>query len=223
MSDHLQRWLAVREAVPWHSTQDAATESPFIPARDGAVHDIRSFDHARSPDRATALLAALGQARADAAAGSALTCDLLTRWQRKVLDSPDVEFRSRPAFAKAGQERYGIARDTRHRFDVCLSQSDEAELHLAARAARTYLDVCFFHPFEDGNARLAFLAITFVLARAEVSLDQVGPIRRLNRHADEPSDALALANLVAVLINKSQRRSAPGADGAHERQRRDQS
>lgn len=210
MPDHLRTWLAVREAVPWQDTRAAATDRPFTPARDGAVHDICSFDHARSPERAAALLAALRQARADAAAGSALTCDLLIGWQRQVLDSRDVQFRSRPAFAKAGRERYGIAPDTRNRFDVCLSQSDEAQLALSARAARAYLDVCFFHPFDDGNGRSAFLTLTFVLARAGIVLDQVGPLRRLARHADDPGGALALANLVAALINNTHRRSAPG-------------
>jgi hypothetical protein len=209
MPDHLQIWLIVREAVPWQQTRAAATDRAFTPARDGTVHDIGSFDQTRSPDRAAALLAALRQARADAAAGATLTCDLLIGWQRQVLGSPDVGFRRRPAFAKAGQERYGIAPDTRDRFDACLSQSDEAELPLAARAARAYLDVCFFHPFDDGNGRSAFLALTFVLARSGIVLDQVSPIRRLKRRADDPSDALALANLVAVLISNSRRRSTP--------------
>ncbi|MFD6549902.1 Fic family protein [Streptomyces sp. NPDC058398] len=210
MADHLRTWLIVREAVPWDEVRATATYRPFTPARDGAVHDIRSFDQARSPDRAAALLAALRQARADAANGSALTFDLLTGWQRQVLDSRNVDFRSRPAFAKAGRERYGIAPDTRDRFDACLSQSDQGGLPLAARAARAYLDICFFHPFDDGNGRSAFLALTFLLARAGIVLDQVGPVRRLKRRADDPCDALALADLVAVLIDTSQRRGAPG-------------
>ncbi|MET7621918.1 hypothetical protein [Streptomyces sp. NPDC005408] len=33
-----------------------------------------------------------------------------------------------------------------------------------------YLDVCFFHPFGDGNARSAFLALIFVLDREGVAL-----------------------------------------------------
>lgn len=207
MPDHLRAWLHVRETVPWERTRDPGTESPFTPVRDGAVHDIRSFDHARSQARAADLLAALGQARADAGRGSALTGDLLTGWQRLVLASPAVDFRSGAAFAKAGRERYGIAPDIRRRFDVCLAQSDEAELSLASRAARAYLDVCFFHPFDDGNGRSAFLTLTFLLARSGVALDQVGPVRRLSRRADRPDDALALANLVSALIGHSRRRS----------------
>ncbi|MEU0059386.1 Fic family protein [Streptomyces sp. NPDC006334] len=30
---------------------------------------------------------------------------------------------------------------------------------MAARAARAYLDVAFFHPFTDGNARTALLTL----------------------------------------------------------------
>jgi hypothetical protein len=204
--DHLQTWLAVRAAVPWQQARAAAADHPFTPARDGAVHDIRAFDQARSPDRAAALLVALRRTRADADAGAALSCELLTGWQRLVLDDRAVEFRTRPAFAKAGRERYGIAPDTRDRFDACLSQSSEAGLPVSARAARAYLDVCFFHPFDDGNGRSAFLALTFVLAAAGIALDQVGPVRRLVRRADDPGGALALADLVAVLIDNSRRR-----------------
>jgi hypothetical protein len=77
---------------------------------------------------------------------------------------------------------------------------------------RAYLDVCFFHPFEDGNARSAFLALIFVLARSGVVLGQVGPIRFVQRPGDDPEGALALANLVTVLINATHRRHA--LDGA---------
>ncbi|WP_082527140.1 Fic family protein [Kitasatospora sp. MBT63] len=209
MPDHLQTWLAVRETVPWQRTRATAGDRPFTPARDGAVHDIRSFDHARDPERADALLEALDRVRADAAAGAPLTCDLLTGWQRTLLRSRDAPFRTRPAYAKAGRERYGIAPDTRSRFEDCLAQGDDTRLPPAARAARAYLDVCFFHPFDDGNARSAFLTLTFVLARAGIVLDQVGPIRRLSRRADDPAGALALADLVAVLADTSRRRGTP--------------
>ncbi|MFJ9753105.1 Fic family protein [Streptomyces chartreusis] len=147
----------------------------------------------------------------DAASDTLLDFERLAAWQQHVLGSADVTFRTQPAFAKAGRERYGVSPDTRRLFNACLKQSSETELPLAACAARVYLDVCFFHPFPDGNARSAFLALTIVLARAGICLDQVGPIRRVPRRADNPNDALALANLVALLISHSHRRSH--ADG----------
>ncbi|WP_345701521.1 Fic family protein [Kitasatospora terrestris] len=211
--DHLRSWLGVREAARWHETPAAAPAAAVhLPVRDGAVHDIRTFDRAHGADRADGLLAALARARSDASAGVPLTFDRLASWQRHVLATADAPaFRTTAAFAKAGRERYGIAPDTRVRFDACLSQAADPGLPVAARAARAYLDVCFFHPFADGNGRAAFLALEYVLAAAGVTLDQVGPVRRLQRAADDPADALALANLVASLIRHTHRRAARAA------------
>ncbi|MEU9228088.1 Fic family protein [Streptomyces massasporeus] len=104
--------------------------------------------------------------------------------------------RCRPAFAKGGRERYGIDPGIRARLDACLVESayDTARpLPLTAHAARAYLDVCFFHPFDDGNARSAFLALIFVLAREGIALDGVVLLRRVTFQAGEPKDALTLA------------------------------
>lgn len=78
---------------------------------------------------------------------------------------------------------------------------------VASRAARAYLDVCFFHPFPDGNARSALLTLAFVLAAADIVLDQVGPLAQLQRPADDPEGARGLADLVVTLIEGAQRRS----------------
>lgn len=82
------------------------------------------------------------------------------------------------------------------------AQSTDAEAPLAARAARTYLDVAFFHPFADGNGRAALLALAFVLARADVTLDEVGPLH-FPRYADDPAGAADLATFVAALIRST--------------------
>jgi hypothetical protein len=210
LPDHLQEWLTVRRTMPWHTrgAVDVPTDPPIVPRRDGAVTDIRTYDHARDPQRAAGLLAALDQVRADAAARRQHTFTLISAWQCRVLDVSEAPFRTQPAFAKAGRERYGIGPDTRDRFEDCLAESDDPAIPLAARAARTYLDVCYFHPFSDGNARSAFLALTFVLGREGIVLDQVGPIRRLDRHADDPEGAPALVDLVATLISTTCRRGS---------------
>jgi len=44
------------------------------------------------------------------------------------------------------------------------------------RAARLYADVCFFHPFDDGNARLALCALVHVLQRAGVGVVDLAPV-----------------------------------------------
>lgn len=218
--DALRTWLAVREAVPWEgarppaepvagSAVGPAAESaagPLVPVRDGAAHDIGTVDRARSPERAAGMLAALELVRADAAAGARPTFDLLQGWQRHVLGGP-APLRTGTAFAKAGRERYGVLPDLRERLDACLGQGTGPGPPLTARAARAYLDVCFFHPFEDGNGRSAFLTLVFLLAREGIALDQVGPLRRVARYADDPRGALALADLLAVLIDAAHRRA----------------
>ncbi|MFC0842416.1 cell filamentation protein Fic [Streptomyces noboritoensis] len=207
--DHLERWLAVRETVAWHEAQDRGGHEPVTPRRDGAAEDIRAFDGALDPVRAEGLLAALGQLRADAARGALLDFALLQGWQQHVLGTPRLSaFRSLPAFAKGGRERYGIASDTHSRLDACLAESAKGNgtpLRLAARAARAYLDVCFFHPFDDGNARSAFLTLVFVLAREGVALDNVGLLRRISFRAADTQDAVILTRYIDLHIAETRR------------------
>ncbi len=210
--DHLRRWLALRESVPWQEAPGGGADGPVIPCRDGAAEDIRAFDGAVDPARAAGLLAALELLRADAARGVPLDFELLRRWQQHVLDTPQVPpFRSSPAFAKGGRERYGIGPDTRARFDACLAESATnggRALPLTARAARAYLDVCFFHPFDDGNARCAFLALVFVLAREGIALEDVGLLRRVTFQADVPQDPLILARYIGIHLTETRRTAA---------------
>ncbi|MFJ5924294.1 Fic family protein [Kitasatospora sp. NPDC092948] len=215
LRDHLQSWLATRATVPWQECP-ADDGRPVTAARDGAAEDIRAFDHAVDPARAQGMLAALGLARDGAARGAALDFELLRGWQRHVLDTAQPPpFRSAPAFAKEGRERYGIGPDTRALMDSCLAESashpDDNPLPItarAARAARAYLDVCFFHPFDDGNARAAFLALVFVLAREGITLDDVLLLRRISFQADDPQDGLILARYIDSHIKETRRNSA---------------
>ncbi|MEU7071646.1 Fic family protein [Streptomyces narbonensis] len=210
--DHLERWLAVREAVPWQDVPDVGGDEPVVPSRDGVTEDIHTFDAAVDPARARGLLAALDLLRSDAARGAALDFALLQRWQQHVLGTPQPPpFRDLPAFAKGGRERYGIGPGTRARLDACLSESArhaDRPVPLIARAARAYLDVCFFHPFDDGNARSALLALVFVLAREGVMLDGVSLLRRVTFQADEPQDALILTRYIDIHLAKTRRGTA---------------
>ncbi|MER5829975.1 cell filamentation protein Fic [Streptomyces sp. NPDC002130] len=211
LPDHLERWLAVREGVPWQQARGSGVNGPVTPCRDGAAEDIRGFDGALDPARAHGLLAALEVLRADAARGARLDFALLQRWQQHVLSTPQPpSLRSRPAFAKGGRERYGITPGIEGRLDACLTESArdaDRPLPLTARAARAYLDVCFFHPFDDGNARCAFLTLLFVLAREGIALDDVLLLRRVAFQADEPRDALTLASYIDLHITETRRRA----------------
>ncbi|GLV88356.1 hypothetical protein Slala03_80450 [Streptomyces lavendulae subsp. lavendulae] len=212
LPDHLESWLAVRATVPWQDVQNRDTGGPVTPLCDGVAQDIRSFDAAVDPRRGEGLLAALKLARAEAERGARLDFELLRGWQQHVLDAPQaLPFRSLPAFAKEGRERYGIGPDTRARLDACLAESGtdtDASLPLTVRAARAYLDICFFHPFDDGNARSAFLALVFVLAREGVALDDVLLIRRVTFHADNPQDALTLARYIDLHLVETRRKAS---------------
>ncbi|GAA2254001.1 Fic family protein [Streptomyces indiaensis] len=209
LPDHLERWLSVRRSVPWQQARDSGPHGPAIPRRDGAAEDIRGFDGALDPARAEGLLAALELMRSDAARGARLDVGLLRRWQQHVLGTPQLPpLRTLPAFAKGGRERYGITPGLQGRLDACLAESThEAEppLPLTARAARAHLDVCFFHPFDDGNARCAFLTLLFVLAREGIALDDVILLRRVSFRADEPQDALTLASHIDLHIAETRR------------------
>ncbi|MFD9541176.1 Fic family protein [Streptomyces sp. NPDC060022] len=213
--DHLKHWLAVREAVPWQQAPDSGADAPVTPSRDGAAEDIRVFDGAVDSARAEGLISALELMRSDAARGAPLDFELLRGWQQHVLDTPHPPlFRSSPAFAKGGRERYGIDPDTRTRLDACLAESapdSEQPLPLTARAARAYLDICFFHPFDDGNARSAFLALLFVLAREGIALNKVTLLRRVTFQAGNPQDPLILARYIDIHLTESRRTAtSPG-------------
>lgn len=208
MIDHLAAWCEIRDRVQWADVRHGFgwPGDPVQARRDGIALRIETVEHARDPVRAQRLLSAYGQMRYDAAAGKILDFRLLASWQRTVLGVADAPFRRSPAFAKDGRERYGLSPDTSARFLDCLAASCDCELPVAARAARIYLDVCFFHPFTDGNARSALLASAFVLARDGIVLDEVGPLAQVQRPADDAEGAAGLANLVVALIEGTQRR-----------------
>ncbi|MFF1568236.1 Fic family protein [Streptomyces sp. NPDC058293] len=86
-----------------------------------------------------------------------------------------------------------------------------APLSVAARAARAYLDVSFFHPFDDGNARSALLALLFVLAREGITLDDVSLLRRITFEAGSSQDALSLLRYVDLHLAETRRRVAAGS------------
>jgi hypothetical protein len=208
--DHLTAWREIREQVPWKDVRHGPgwPTGPVRGRSDGIEERIAKVDYARDPARAQQLLTAYELMRDDAAAGKAMDFDLLATWQRLVLDVTAAPFRDAPAFAKGGRERYGLDAETPARFAECLAEADSGnrDVPVAARAARVYLDVCFFHPFADGNARSALLALAFVLARDGIVLDEVGPVAQVSRPAADAEGAAGLAGLVVALIEGTRRR-----------------
>ncbi|WP_406423583.1 Fic family protein [Streptomyces sp. NBC_01589] len=208
LKDALADWLRVRAEISWprwKGTQPVAEAS----VRDAFRNFFAATRGGRDAEGTTRVLTALDVALADAEKGRQLTFALMANWQRAVLHRKSVDFRTMPAFAKGGRERYDLAPDTRERFECCLSEIAQPDLSLPSRAARTYLDVLFFHPFEDGNARAAMLTLAFVLAREGVPLDQVHPLQT-TRWADDAEGAAELAVLLGILITAADRSPSHG-------------
>merc|ERR1719343_1834738 len=102
----------------------------------------------RSSVRADRMCQALLLCRADAQSDTKLDFALLKRWHMRVMGSRWMsEFRKFDAYAKEGRERYPIKHIKS--FDGVLKDAMDAKVDARVRAARAYLDVCFFHPFTD--------------------------------------------------------------------------
>ncbi|MCX5124196.1 Fic family protein [Streptomyces sp. NBC_00193] len=203
--DALAAWCKVREQVDWRSAASVGP-APVRPAVDGLAAWIDGPVRLRDPDRADRLLAAMTLSRVAASRGEPLTPTLLAGWQTLVLGVNEVGLRRSDAFAKGGRERYGLTPHTWQDFTACLHQSADPSVPLTARAARAYLDIAFFHPYPDGNARLALLVLAHVLEREGVRLDEVGPLQT-TRYADDPDGALDLSTLVSALLRATHRRA----------------
>jgi hypothetical protein len=176
--DALAAWLALRPTISWPARR---SYTPSLVARDGHERYVREVDAARSGERADRMARALADARAAARAGRPLDFALLTDLQEIVLGRP-APFRTAQAFAHGGAERYGLEPDTPARFEAALADAGDAAPAIV-RAARVYLDVCYFHPFEDGNARAARLALDHVLTSAGLALRAAGPVFLVARRA----------------------------------------
>lgn len=195
--DALAEWLGLRPTVFGdHAPRPRA--GPVL--ADGHERFIEQVDRRRDPVRADRMAAALVLCRDSARHGMRLTLDQLAEWQGVVLGlSAPAPFRTGPAHAKGGRERYAIAPDTQRRFEAALADAHGHPDSAIARAIRAYLDVCFFHPFEDGNARAARLALDHVLTSAGLALHAAEPVFVVARAADDARGALAFAHVLEQL------------------------
>ncbi|WP_030303912.1 Fic family protein [Streptomyces katrae] len=209
-NDALADWLCIRAETAWPRWSGEPAVSAGPPTPDGFRNFFTTTRGGRDPEGTTRVLTALDAAFIDAQQGARLTFPVMANWQRTVLNRKTVDFRTMPAFAKGGRERYGLGPDTLAQFERCLAESTSPGVLLPSRAARTYLDVLFFHPFEDGNARAAMLALAFVMAREGVSLLDVHPLQT-TRWADDADGAADLAMLLGILVTAAARRLPHGS------------
>ena len=190
--DCLERWLEGRESQEAYFEHFPTVYPP-----------LRSDGHAvyiKQKERDDRMWSALHACRRWAETSEPLTLAVLKHWQSLVVGKPNVELRTTDAFAKRGSERYCVA--LLHRLEEFVSQANDESLAPQWRGALLYLDLCFFHPFEDGNARLARLALDAVLVRAGFALNYVEPLFVVARAAEDYRGGTALALAVTDLMGK---------------------
>lgn len=184
--DALIRWQRFRT---WKIKQFQETRRTPVTAD---VHEayIAQWDQVKSAGRASGMRRALAACREAAFAQRDLSLELLMEWQQHVLsESREKLLRNGPAFAKGGRERYGWKSSTLDRFKACLKESNDKSVDPTIRAARVYLDLCFFHPFVDGNGRAARLALDFVLTRAGLGLHACAPLFSISKWVTDNHDS----------------------------------
>jgi hypothetical protein len=199
--DALERWLALRGGC----FGDFPARDGMEPApADGHRAFIAGPEHGRDPERAARMSAALDACRASALRDEPLDLARLTDWQALVLGVRAAPCRTTDAFAKGGRERYGtLGGALCERLTECLAEATDTAVPVAVRAARAYLDVSFFHPFSDGNARAARLALDHVLTRAGLALFSAEPVFLVSRAASDRWAAAYLAWVVDHLSGRS--------------------
>ena len=196
--DALALWLDLRSRATWrHERLHPSTTVAF----DGHLAYVERCDAGRDPVRAERMRDALAQIRHAALRGEPLAWSMLAHCQRTVLGlAADAPFRRGDAYAKGGNERYALSDHTQRDFERCLAEANDAATPPVDAAARVYLDVCFFHPFDDGNARAARLALDYVLTRAGLALHVAEPVFAISRWADDVYCVPALTVLLDRLV-----------------------
>ena len=193
--DSLHEWIGQRQKIRWDSNR---LHDPEPVSKDGHQRFIDTLDIQRGPERARHMSLALRAARQSANDRVPLTCELLEQWQALVLGAA-VEFRDGVAFSHGGAERYGLDARTRRRFEQCLVEATTSAHPSVVRAARLYLDVCYFHPFPDGNARAARLALDYVLTRDGLALHSAEPIFLVARRVGDEYGVYGFLRVVDYL------------------------
>ncbi len=169
--------------------------APLEPV-DGHRRFIEGVERRRDPERAERMLSALAMSRQTATRARSLNWPRLAAWNACLLGLRRSPYREGPGIAKGGRERYSGGQET---FRAYLAEANHDHIPWFVRAARVYLDICFFHPFEDGNARTARLALDYVMTRAGLRLGVAEPVFVIARAADDTRGPWRLAWLILNL------------------------
>jgi hypothetical protein len=204
MTDALELHLAATRRIDWRQLPSdlarrlaALQPAPAACARADAHEEFIAKQDGRDSGRAARMLAALAVLQEWARQRRSVCWAGLQDVQRIVLGK-ESGFRTGIAWAKGGQERYGLWPDLESEFADKIASDDTDGAHPVAAAVRLYLDVCFFHPFRDGNARAARLWFGYVLRRGGYRLGFAEPLFLVERWAGDPADYLDFLRLAVL-------------------------
>jgi prophage maintenance system killer protein len=142
---------------------------------------------------------AFGLIQRFASVNKGISFALMQEVQRSVLQCSEAEFRKHTAYTSVRPERYAYFTGIEDLFTRKVKQDDEDDLHPLLKAARLYLDLIFFHPFNDGNARAAMLWLAFSCLRAGYPAPD---LRKIIVFPFKPGDEENYWSFTGLLANK---------------------
>lgn len=185
--------LPPAELQPW---LEAVAEVEFdeSEAQETYLAEIDLPAHADDPGREQRYRRALDEVRSLADAGAPYGWAELSAVQGRVLGlRKPAPLRSGDAFAREGREVYphspGLEAEFRERVGYALGNP-------VLEGVRRYLDLIFFHPFDDGNARAARLSLEFALRAGGVPTPPLEAFVRLPKPPGSAERAWDLALLL---------------------------
>ena len=102
-------------------------------------------------------------------------------------------FRAGPAFARAGRVSYGWTPDLEGRFRARLEERLPDPI---LEGIRLYLELIYVHPFADGNARAARLALEHALRSGGLPTPELEGLVRTPKPAGHPTRPWELTRLL---------------------------
>jgi hypothetical protein len=163
---------------------------------------IAKWDAGRSFCRAEQMQQALKLIRVWAQCGRPVCWALLQEVQQIVLEQ-EAGFRRGPARAKGGREWYGSWPGLEDEFSRKIATDDADGAHPVAQAVRLYLDISFFHPFPDGNARAARLWFDYLISRGGYVMSFVEPLFLVERFAGDLASYVDFLRLAVVSCERA--------------------
>ncbi|WP_147448999.1 Fic family protein, partial [Corallococcus terminator] len=203
LGPHRDAMQALDWALPaLRADLDAAGRQPFreTGAQEDFLHRHDAPAHEpQGPERTERFERALTRVRQWADAGEALTFSRMVEVQETVL-GVRTAFRTGEAFAHGGAHRYAQAPGLEAAFVGKVEGEAREERHPVAHATRLYLDLCFFHPFPDGNARAARLWLEYMLRRGGLPTPPLAPIVLFPKRPGDTESYVRFARLLARSI-----------------------